>query len=57
MGCTLSQKGDDGMLYLIACRSRKLSSAEKNYPVDEKEMYVGVVETLLVGGGGAGADR
>ena len=31
VGATLSQTSDDGMLHLIACRSRKLSAAEKNY--------------------------
>ena len=38
VGATLSQKDDGGELRLVACRSRKLSSAEKNYPVHEKEM-------------------
>ena len=44
VGATLSQK-DEGGLRLVACRSRKLSSAEKNYPVHEKEMLA-LVDTL-----------
>ena len=32
-------------LRLVACRSRKLSSAEKNYPVLEKDMLA-LVDTL-----------
>ena len=38
LGATLSQEDDEGHLRLIACRSRKLLQAEKNYPVHEKEM-------------------
>ena len=38
IGATLSQKDEGVELRLVACRSRKLSSAEKNYPVHEKEM-------------------
>ena len=34
-----------GELRLVACRSRKLSSAEKNYPEHEKEMLA-LVDTL-----------
>ena len=33
------------MLRLVACRSRKLSSAEKNYPVHDKERLA-LVNTL-----------
>ena len=44
-GATLSQKDEGGELRLVACRSRKLSSAEKNYPVHEKEMLA-LVDTL-----------
>ena len=42
---TLSQKYEEGVLRLVACRSRKLSSAEKNYPVHDNEMLV-LVDTL-----------
>ena len=42
---TLSLNEDDGMLHLIACRSRKPSSTEKNYKVHEKEMMA-LVDTL-----------
>ena len=45
VGATLSQKEKGGELRLVACRSRKLSSAEKNYPVHEKEMLA-LVDTL-----------
>ena len=38
LGAKLSQRVEDGNLRLVACRSRKLSQAEKNYPVHEKEM-------------------
>ena len=38
IGATLSQEDDNGNMRLIACRSRKLSDAEKRYPVHEKEM-------------------
>ena len=45
VGATLSQKDEGRELRLVACRSRKLSSAEKNYPVHEKEMLA-LVDTL-----------
>jgi hypothetical protein len=45
IGATLSQKGEDGSMRLVACRSRKLSQAERNYPVHEKEMLA-LVDTL-----------
>ena len=45
LGATLSQKGEEGNMHLVACRSRKLSPAEKNYPVHEKEMLA-LVDTL-----------
>ena len=44
-GATLSQNDEGGQLRLVACRSRKLSSAEKNYPVHDKEMLA-LVDTL-----------
>ena len=45
LGATLYQKDDQGQLRLVACRSRKLSQAEKNYPVHEREMLA-LVDTL-----------
>ena len=45
VGATLSQKDEGVELRLVACRSRKLSSAKKNYPVHEKEMLA-LVDTL-----------
>ena len=45
VGATLSQKDELVVLMLVARRSRKLSSAEKNYPVHEKEMLA-LVDTL-----------
>ena len=45
VGATLSQKDEGGELRLVACRSLKLPSAEKNYPVHEKEMLA-LVDTL-----------
>ena len=47
VGATLSQK-DKGGLRLVARRSRKLSSAEKNYPAHEKEMLA-LVDTMESG--------
>ena len=38
LGATLSQKDDSGSLRLVACSSRKLNPAEKNYPVHEREL-------------------
>ena len=38
VGATLSQTDADGVPRLVACRSRKLNKAQKNYPVHEKEM-------------------
>ena len=37
LGATLSQLDDQGQLRLVACRSRKLIAAEKNYPVHAKK--------------------
>ena len=45
VGATLSQNDEGGVWRLVACRSRKLSPAEKNYPVHEKEMLA-LVDTL-----------
>ena len=45
IGATLSQRCEDGNLQLVACRSRKLSQAERIYPVHEKEMLA-LVDTL-----------
>ena len=45
VGATLSQEDKWDELRLVACRSRNLSSAEKNYPVHEKEMLA-LVDTL-----------
>ena len=38
IAATLNQKNDRGILQLLACSSRKLSKAERNYPTQEKEM-------------------
>ena len=38
VGATLSQTDAERVVRLVACRSRKLSKAQKNYPVHEKEM-------------------
>ena len=38
VGATLSQTDAEGIPRLVACRSRKLNKAQKNYPVHEKEM-------------------
>jgi len=32
IGATINQKDENGVLQLIACRSRKLSKSERNYP-------------------------
>jgi hypothetical protein len=45
VGATLSQEDEEGKVRLIACRSKKLSPSEKNYPVHEKEMLA-LVDTL-----------
>ena len=45
VGATLSQKDEVEEIRFVACRSRKLSSAEKNYPVHENEMLA-LVDTL-----------
>ena len=34
----MSQEDEEGKVRLIACRSKKFTWAEKNYPVHEKEM-------------------
>ena len=44
-GATLSQHDADGNLRLIACRSRKLTTHERNYPTHEKEL-LSVVDAL-----------
>jgi len=36
VGATLSQLDAEGLPRLVACRSRKLNHAQKNYPVHEK---------------------
>ena len=38
IGATINQKDENGVLQLIACSSRKLSKAERNYPTQEKEL-------------------
>jgi len=38
IGATLSREDEEGNVRLIACRSKKTSSEEKNYIVQEKEM-------------------
>ena len=45
LGATLSQEDQQGNLRLVACASRKLSSAERNYPAHEKECLA-VVDSL-----------
>ena len=45
VGATLSQEDEEGKVRLIACRSKKLSPSEKNYPVHENEMLA-LVDTL-----------
>ena len=37
LGATLNQEDEKGRIRLIACGSRKLKAAEKNYPAHEKE--------------------
>jgi hypothetical protein len=43
----LLQRGDDGKLYPVAFYSRRLQSAEENYPVHEKELLA-IKEALRV---------
>jgi hypothetical protein len=38
LGAVLSQKGDDGRLYLVAFHSRKFTPAEINYEIYDKEL-------------------
>jgi hypothetical protein len=38
LGAILSQKGDDNRLYPVAFHSRKLTSAEINYEIHDKEL-------------------
>jgi hypothetical protein len=38
LGAVLSQKGDDGRLYLVAFHSRKFTPAEINYEIHDKEL-------------------
>ena len=45
LGSTISQRGDDGILHPVAYFSRKLNSAQMNYPVGEKE-FLSIFETL-----------
>ena len=45
IGATLSQEDEEWNVRLIACLSKKLSSAEKNYPVHEEEMLA-LADTL-----------
>ena len=47
VGAVLSQPDNHGRLHPIAFESRKLSDAEKNYPVHEKEM-LGIVNALKI---------
>jgi hypothetical protein len=44
-GGVLSQKGDDGLLHLVAFFSRKLSPAECNYEIYDKELLA-IVEAF-----------
>ena len=39
VGATLSQEDDRGEIRLIACFSKKLNPAERNYPAHERELY------------------
>jgi hypothetical protein len=38
LGAVLSQKGDDGRLYLVVFHSRKFTLAEINYEIHDKEL-------------------
>jgi len=53
IGATLSNGYEDGTMRMIAYRSKKLTAAEKNYPVHEKDAsiwgHLGRVETLFIG--------
>lgn len=45
VGAVLLQEGDDGELHPLAFESKKLSSAERNYPAQEREL-LGILHAL-----------
>ena len=45
LGCILSQENPDGELHPVCYYSRKVSSAELNYPIYDKELLA-VVEAF-----------
>ena len=45
LGCILSQQNPDGELHPVCYYSRKLSPAELNYPINDKELLA-VVEAF-----------
>ena len=46
IGATVSQEDSQGQLRLLACMSKKLASAERNWPTHERELYA-VISALV----------
>jgi hypothetical protein len=45
LGCTLSQKGEDGDLYPMAFHSCKFNATQINYEVNDKE-FLAIVDSF-----------